>query len=857
MKLDERFMTIMTAMFIIVGVGAVIQSDEDGSSLFGGGGTYEPKPDNFTLRAGRAQTLDVLLNDQNPDRIDPTKLTLVQPPNCGTASVRDGAIQYSSPPNCDGSITMSYCVPFDGACEAVTVTLKVISQKSIARTVESAPEAAESAPDATGEVEQVAAPAQEQLAMRQPMRLTLPTESEVITPSEATAEVRRMGGEPAQAVVEQANANHDANVNVSRTSARTGSVSVVGTEMSAPLPVGESSGIALASNSSTDSSPRRSMAPMGLAEAPRTGLSPAPAFQPPSRPDVANPQVMASIPSMPTVAVDNPSPGLATAPAPVETVVAPEAAPVEAETAPVVATTSGPAAAETVTAGLPASAGQPPVAASDAPTVSMDVAGLEAPAAEDSAPVPAAPRLAEAPAVAQAAPAPVSAETEVAAAEPAAAEPSEPASQPEQAEAPEPEERSLIASLARSNTVLGATVSAAKALFGPEETSAPRAVITPTTSAPRPDEVTEVASLEFETSDIEEALGTLPTTIDSRPEPVGKPIEIAALETSDAKPYRRRTEQAMTPLQLMLSGEREGATPVVESETEVAALTTDDIGQRPRLREGGTAPAANGLPAPAIGAEETEVAALPLAGDNPELDLPWLTPGLVTGVSCEIDLSMQVQVGAELVVSLSSPCRPGKTFAVDHAGLVFTAETDADGVASFVVPAMQTNAIVRVTFPDGGTAVDRVTVEGMSRMTRVAVIWSDELDFDLHAREFGAEVGSGSDIWEGNPRDYRTARRSGGGYLQLLGPFKGPGARAEVYTIFETLRTDSGKIDFSLKLSAFSDACKKQPVVRVLRSEQAHIIDQADIAIDTSACDGDSVAGAEFGLTEIEIADAY
>ena len=142
-------------------------------------------------------------------------------------------------------------------------------------------------------------------------------------------------------------------------------------------------------------------------------------------------------------------------------------------------------------------------------------------------------------------------------------------------------------------------------------------------------------------------------------------------------------------------------------------------------------------------------------------------------------------------------------------------------------------------------------------MTRVAVIWSDELDFDLHAREFGAEAGSGSDIWEGNPRDYRTARRSGGGYLQLLGPFKGPGARAEVYTIFETLRTDSGKIDFSLELSAYSDACTKQPVVRVLRSEQAHIVDQADMAIDTRACDGDSVAGAEFGLTEIEIADAY
>ncbi|MHA3978119.1 hypothetical protein ACW9UR_10590 [Halovulum sp. GXIMD14794] len=865
MKLDERFMTIMTAMFLIVGVGAVIQRDEDGSSLFGGGGTYEPRPDNFTLRAGRSQALDVLLNDRNPDRVDPAELTLVQPPNCGTATVLDGAIQYSSPPNCDGSIALSYCVPFDGACEVVSVTLRVISQQGTSQSVATAP-------DPAAQVEQGGAPAQDQLAMRQPMRLTLPSESEVITPSEATAEVRRMGGEPAQAVVQEADASHESNVNVSRTSARTGSVSVVGTEMAAPSPVGESSGIALASNGATDSSPRRSMAPMGLAEAPRTGLSPAPAFEPPSRPDAANPQVMASIPSMPSVSVDSPSAGLATAPTPAETAEAPEvdtaevdtaevetaeAEAVEAEAGPVVATDIGSAPtveADTALAGLPNAGDQSATPADDAPAVSMEVAGLAAPATDNSAPAPAGPALAEAPAVENAAPAPAPVETEVAAATPA--EPEAQTAQPEQAEAPEPEERSLIASLARSNTVLGATVSAAKALFGPEETSAPREVIA-TASAPRPEEVTEVASLDLDTIEIEEALGTLPVTIDSRPEPIGKPVEIAALETGDAEPYRRRTEQALTPLQLMLSGEKEGATVIGEDGTEVAALSPDGADLRPRLRDGVTAPAANGLPAPETGTEETEVAALPLAGDDPELDLPWLTPGLVTGVSCEIDLSMQVQVGAELVVSLSSPCRPGKTFAVDHAGLVFTADTDADGVATFIVPAMQTNAIVRVTFPDGGTAVDRVTVEGMSRMTRVAVIWSDELDFDLHAREFGAEAGSGSDIWEGNPRDYRTARRSGGGYLQLLGPFKGPGARAEVYTIFETLRTDSGKIDFSLELSAYSDACTKQPVVRVLRSEQAHIVDQADMAIDTRACDGDSVAGAEFGLTEIEIADAY
>jgi len=879
-KVDERFMTIMTAMFLIVGVGAMMQRGEDGSSLLGGGGSFEPRPDTFTVRAGRTQPLDVLLNDSNPERADIGALQIVTAPACGSATIVEGAVEYSSPADCSGTIELAYCLPFEGKCRAVPVTLKVISTLQVARDTTSAPLAPAS--------EIAAARPQDRVDLRQPMRLTLPTESEVITPSEATAEVRRMA-ESTPTVAQQDDAGHDANITVSRTSARSGSVSVAGAEMAAPDPVTDSSGVAIASASGIDRDPRRSAAPMGLATANPARI--APAFQAPMRPDAADPQVMASIPSMPTIPLPT-APTVPTAPqsaqlaetaAPADDaapVAAPQVAdmgaPVVDDSSPVAggldvaaATTSpmpapAPNQSGTETAGLGAPTMQESAAA--APDLQADsgriVAGVDsgpalgasdqvaAMSAPDSAPetvLPAA-DAAQAPVTAPAAPA----ETEVALA------PDAQTSQPAQAAAPEPEERSLIASLARSNTVLGATVSAAKALFGPDEPSATEAAKVASTPAPRPKEITEVTAMDLNAGAIEEVVGKLPAaTDDARPESGDRPMELAALAPrEEGSPYQRRTEQALTPLQMILNGEASPEAPAAEApETEVAALSQD--GAEPALPEAGTAPAATGLPAPEAEDDKTRVAALPPAAAVPTLDLPDMTTSLAIAPDCGIDLSMQVQVGAELVVSLSSPCRPSQAILVDHAGLVFSAETDDDGVANFVVPAMQTNAIVRVSFPDGGSAVDRATVEGMSRMSRVAVIWTDEVDFDLHVREFGAEPGSDGDIWEGNARDYRTARRSGGGYITLLGPFKGPGARAEVYTIFETLRTDAGQIAFSIEMSAYSDACARQPVIRLLRSEQAHLVDEADLALDTRACDGQLVDGSDFGLKPLEIADAY
>lgn len=818
MKLDDRMMTVFTALLLLVGIGAILQRGENGASIFGGDGSYSGNPDSFALRAGRVQSLDVLLNDKNADVIDASELKIVEAPNCGFAAPVAGAIQYSESASCSGDVAMSYCVPWEGNCKTVPITLTIVpAEGGLAVAGE------DGSPAIVVSVAQGMSPEEQspQFSMARPLRLTLPSTAEVLTPSEATAEVRRIGQEGASITVVDTN-NTDSSVNVSRGSARSGSVSVVGTSMSAPDLGGQDAGIAVAA--ATDATPQaRPDRPTTLSPLPQQGFAPAPA-----------PNTQPSSPSRPA----SPAPQVAEVPGGVTAPAAPEqGTPITGRpqlptfgTAPTAAPVAAPqpVQAPTAVAGIEpqqASQDQPFQLSALQPSAPVVANPQSQPSFNAQPTVQTQPRIAPQPA----------AQPEVVETAPDAQ-----VVEPTAAEAPvnaAPNDSGVLASLVRSNTVFGATVSAAKALFAPSEPQAEVARIPSNTSAPRPRETALVSELGLANQGVEETSVALQLGSGDRgPSRVqtSAPVVVASLNT-DTDAFVPRTSPAQPP-------KAPEAVEVVLPESETAAA--------------GDTPAATEEAQP-----ETEVAALtPDAGlvETPRvsLNLPQLAPaGSEGAVSCNIDLSLQVSAGAELVASLSSPCRPEQRFLVEHAGLIFTAETDLDGVANFVVPALTTNAIVSVSFPDGGSAVDRETVEGMSNMTRVGVVWTDPIDLNLHTSEFDAKPDSENYIWAENTRDYRLARRSGGGYLTQLGPTEGEGVRAEVYTIFQTMRTKNGAVDFDLKV-ADATACAIAPVIRVLRSEQSELVQNADLSVDLANCEADQVLGVEFGLQDIKIADA-
>ncbi|MEO0387420.1 MAG: hypothetical protein AAF281_07800 [Pseudomonadota bacterium] len=360
---------------------------------------------------------------------------------------------------------------------------------------------------------------------------------------------------------------------------------------------------------------------------------------------------------------------------------------------------------------------------------------------------------------------------------------------------PLPEDSGVFASLARSSGLIGATVGAARALFAPTTRGeTPEQGVYETRSAPQPTGVL-----------VADVLGDGDFALDQNGG--------AALNRSVGRPTTPRPTAEAPVLIAALS------TPVD------IVITTRPAPLPPRAAEE-IAPA----PPAADAVETTDVAALPAdPGVQPLRDQP-------VAEACGVDLTLTARSGAEIVAALSSPCRPEQAVTVSHAGLTFEAMTSAAGDASIIIPALRSDAEVSVSFPDGAAASGAIAVSGLDMLTRVAILWTADIDFDLHALEFGAREGSEGHIWTGNASTYRGARRTGTGYLIPLGPQDRPGARAEVYTLVHNSRTPGGLVDLSLRLAAFGDACEARPVIRTLRVERGEVQRDSDIQFDLSGC---------------------
>ncbi|MEM9779506.1 MAG: hypothetical protein AAF813_06285, partial [Pseudomonadota bacterium] len=474
-------MTILTAMLVIVGVGAVLQRGENGSSLLGSGGSFQSNPDTFALRAGRVQSLDVLLNDRNVERVNAEELTIVTAPACGTAQVVGGAIQYSDSAACLGEVSLTYCVPWDGSCKATDVVLDIV-QVNQNNTVVSAA----TGPAVLDVVTQgVIADEPAAVAQVQPRRMTVPTGAEIVTPNQATADVRAIALADAPSAV-LAPETKEAAVSVAKGSARSGSVGVVGATLNMPQITGESSGVQIASAAQPEELKPTFVRPKTVKLGARLGQTKPQAevaFTPPTRPDAAPVVVMEELQPMPgqTVVVaeetpDEAAPVVAAVPAPAT--LAPTSDEPEVRSADAAESDDGSAPATLSTQDTLQIAEDAPEVVPSAPsTLTADVV-IE--------PAEAAPAVVASPAdvPAQAVPiAPVEEEIELAIALPQAAptpvavEPATPVEVVTE-EAPEaqvreplpviapvedtPEDSGVLASLARSNTVFGATVSAAK-----------------------------------------------------------------------------------------------------------------------------------------------------------------------------------------------------------------------------------------------------------------------------------------------------------------------------------------------------------------------------------------------------------
>ena len=112
-----------TGLVLAIAVGTMVQNSDSLTAFFTGEDVNASQNDQFTVRAGSSQQLDVLVNDQQVGEI-----SIVSNPECGTVRTNaNNTLEFLNSSECSGNLTFSYCVAAEGACEPREVALNVVN----------------------------------------------------------------------------------------------------------------------------------------------------------------------------------------------------------------------------------------------------------------------------------------------------------------------------------------------------------------------------------------------------------------------------------------------------------------------------------------------------------------------------------------------------------------------------------------------------------------------------------------------------------------------------------------------------------------------------------------------------------
>lgn len=119
MRGDDRLMTILTGIVLIVALGAVLQRGD----LFKDGTGVAPRDDVATLTPGITYLIDVTANDRGARPGDAARVLITEAPACGVVERRETGLAFRAEAGCKGPLRMSYCLALGESCPSAEVTL--------------------------------------------------------------------------------------------------------------------------------------------------------------------------------------------------------------------------------------------------------------------------------------------------------------------------------------------------------------------------------------------------------------------------------------------------------------------------------------------------------------------------------------------------------------------------------------------------------------------------------------------------------------------------------------------------------------------------------------------------------------
>jgi hypothetical protein len=201
---------------------------------------------------------------------------------------------------------------------------------------------------------------------------------------------------------------------------------------------------------------------------------------------------------------------------------------------------------------------------------------------------------------------------------------------------------------------------------------------------------------------------------------------------------------------------------------------------------------------------------------------------------CDVSATATPVEMAMVNLQISAPCFTNERLTIHHNGMIFTQTTDRSGNLSVSVPALSERAVFIVAFGDGRGTVALTNVPGLADFDRVAVQWSGNAGFQIHAREFGASYGDPGHAWSGIARQDRKSL----GFVTRLGDSDTLVPQmAEIYTFPSGVSAKSGVVAISVEAEVTQGNCGRDISAQSLELRDNSALRTRDLEMAMPNCD--------------------
>ena len=214
-------------------------------------------------------------------------------------------------------------------------------------------------------------------------------------------------------------------------------------------------------------------------------------------------------------------------------------------------------------------------------------------------------------------------------------------------------------------------------------------------------------------------------------------------------------------------------------------------------------------------------------------DTPFVTPAdpKTPYLGCDVRVNAKPMDMGNVRLSVDAPCNENERITIHHTGMMFSEVTSDEGRVEVTVPVLSQTAIFIVELENGEGAVESVKVDGLDGLERIALQWSGQSGFQIHAREFGAAYGTSGHVWSG------SSLSNGTGHMVRLGDGDGLNPNfVEIYTFPTAQSSRDGTVSLSVEAEVTEVNCGRDIAAQSIELRAPGAIRTRDLVLTMPEC---------------------